>query len=164
MHVFAAFDEKGLSSLRVNGFGISSSSSSDMESVLQLVQAAAMQAQPILRMQRSLITQAPQPPLPPSDNFGLSLFTSVSGPSAAALLSASPPLPPRELCVLVLNAFTTNYRNTVNMYARLHSLREESVKTVPRPLPFAPLPPQVVPSGGTDRVVGGRQQRPRAFR
>jgi hypothetical protein len=99
MHVFATFDEKGLSSLRVNGFGITSSSSSDMECVLQLVQAAAMQTQPILRMQRSLMPQASLPPPPPSDTVGSSLFASVSGAAVAALLSATPPLPPRELCV-----------------------------------------------------------------
>jgi hypothetical protein len=103
MHIFAAFDEKGLTSLRVNGFGISSGSS-DMECVLQLVQAAAMQAQPVLRMQRSLMSQAPPLHPPSSDNFGLSLFASVSGPSAAALLSATPPLPPRELYVHVIHS------------------------------------------------------------
>jgi hypothetical protein len=134
MHVFATFDEEGLSSLRVNGYGISNSSSSDMDCVLQLVQAAAMHTRPILRMQRSLISHAPQPPPPSSDTFASALFASVSGAAAAALLTAAPHLPPRELCVHARYVRSAQFRNTLTMYARLHSLREESVKTV-RPLP-----------------------------
>ena len=141
MHVFATFDEEGLSSLRVNGYGISNSSSSDMDCVLQLVQAAAMHTRPILRMQRSLISHAPQPPHPSSDTFASALFASVSGASAAALLTAAPPLPPRDLCVHARYVRSAQIRNTLNMYARLHSLREESVKTVrPLPRPCIPLP------------------------
>jgi hypothetical protein len=98
MHVFTVFDERGLSCLKVNGYGVSSSSSSDMECVLQLVQAAALHAQPVLRLQRDLLppppTDAPQSP----DNFAASLFASVSAAAAEALLSASPPLHPRDLC------------------------------------------------------------------
>jgi hypothetical protein len=96
MHVFAAFDEKGLSSLRVNGFGINSSSSSDMECAMQLVQAAALHVQPILRLQRDLLPPATTTPLSP-DSFAPSLFASVSGAAAHALLSAAPHLPPRDL-------------------------------------------------------------------
>jgi hypothetical protein len=107
-YVFAAFDEKGLSCLRVNGFGVSSSSSSssssDMECVLQLAQAAALHAQPILRMQRDLLSQTPhnQPASP--DSFAPSLFASVSGASLEALLAATPPLPPRDLYVQLVSA------------------------------------------------------------
>lgn len=100
MHVFAAFDERGLSFLRVNGFGINSSSSSDMDCVLRLVQAAALHAQPLLRMQRDLLSQNPVTPPTSTDNFAPSLFASVSRPSVQSLLSAAPPLHPRELCVL----------------------------------------------------------------
>ena len=93
MHVLAAFDERGLSSVRVNGYCVSSSSS-DEQCVMQLVQAAGQHVQPILRMQRDLLSHcaAPSP-----DAFASSLFASVAGVAVTTLLTADPALPPRDL-------------------------------------------------------------------
>ena len=166
MHVFTVFDERGLSCLKVNGYGVTGSSS-DMECVLQLVQAAALHAQPVLRLQRDLLpptsTDTPQS----LDNFVASLFASVSTAAAEALLSASPPLHPRDLCARASHLQFKRLSHVTPGTCTLdctRCARSRSGRCGSQKFKSLHNFPYYFAAGQPDRSVRGRQQRPLALR